>query len=409
MSVFLGADALGSIGATSSVQFLVLGFCIGCCAGFVISVAQSYGAGEKALTEKYIVNGILVSAVLSLLITAACVASVDTVIRMLRIADYLADGAKKYLVITFYGIPCTFAYNLSAGILRSCGNSKQPFFYLLCSSAVNIILDLLFVAVFGFGIRGAAVATVISQGLSAFLCFRYIYLHRFLSEGCMRHLGDRKTGLHLIAMGIPTGLQYSITAIGTIIVQSTNNALGGVFTTAYFTGSKIRQLFMCPFDAIATGASVFAAQNFGAHNKKRVDRGVRCGVVLGVSYGLGAGLVMLLFARTFASVLLGADQMITVSETALYLRSVGAFFWLLGILNVLRMCIQGLGYTKLALGSGITELAARIALCIFVVPVYGYRGICLNEPAAWVWASVYVIIIYSILKIKLRLKDNDRI
>jgi len=394
VSSFIGADALGSIGATSSVQFLVLGFCIGCCAGFVIPVAQSTGARDKQRTEKYIVNGICAASVLSLVMTVLCLAFSEGILDLLKTPSGLRADAGKYMVTLFIGIPCTYAYNLSAGILRAGGDSKTPFRWLTVSSVLNIGLDILLVTVFHMGVQGTAAATVFSQAFSAALCFRSVYRNGMMPgrRGWRQHL-DRAACGHLLAMGVPTGLQYSVTAVGTIIVQSANNALGSIYTTAFYTGSKIRQFFMCPFDAIATGTSVFAAQNYGAHNPSRVRQGIGKGVLLGVSYGAAAGIILYALAGPFAGIFLSTENQVILDAAVSYMRIIGLFLWLLGVLNVCRMCIQGLGYTKLALGSGVIELIARVILCYVWVPVYQFRAICMNEPAAWICAAAYVSLI----------------
>lgn len=409
VSKFISTDALGSVGATSSIQFLVLGFCIGCCAGFAIPVAQSFGAGEKHLVSSYIANGFRVTIILSIIMTTICIASTEPIMRMLKTPYELYDNAKRYLITLFCGIPCTFAYNLGANILRACGNSKLPFRYLAYSSGLNIILDILFVSGFHFGVQGTAVATILSQAVSAILCFGSIASCGFLHLERKQNKFDKSICGRLLSTGIPTGLQYSVTAVGTIIVQSANNALGSVYTTAFFAGSRIRQLFMCPFDGIATGASVFAAQNYGANQIKRVRQGVKQGVLLGVLYGFFAGTILTVFAHSLAGLFLSDKDLPILSAATSYLRVIGAFLWLLGILNVLRMCIQGLGHTKLALGSGVVELFSRFVLCTFWVPIYGFNAICMNEPIAWIFAATYVGLAYLCLYKRLKVATYESV
>lgn len=392
VSHFINADALGSIGASSSVQFLVLGFCIGYGNGLAIPVAHAVGAGRKDTASKYIVNGVWVAVMLSILLATVFSVLTRHILWVLQTPEVLLSNAYTYLLISFVGIPATVAYNHGASVLRSTGNSRDPFLYLAISAVFNIFLDLLFIVCFSWGVAGAAVATVIAQCLSAVLCYSQVTKQKLASHS--GHMPDSTSSLYLLSVGIPMGLQYSITAIGAIIVQSANNALGEIYTVAFAAGSKIRQFFMCPFDAIAAGASVYAGQNKGAGNLQRAQSGVRSGMFMGVLYGIIGGIVMAVGAETFANLFLNESNTVTLSAVVRYLRCVGCFLWLLGILNVYRMSIQGLGYTNLALGSGIVELCSRIILCVFFVPVYQFNAVCFNEPFAWLCAAVYVIVVF---------------
>lgn len=395
VSHFIGSDALGSVGVSSSIQFLVLGFCIGFCGGLAVPVAQSVGAKDREGVSRYIVNGVIITVLFSLILTAVFSILTGSILKMLNTDTLLYENAYRYLLITFLGIPCTMAYNLGAGILRSAGNSRAPFIYLLVSSAVNIVLDLLLVTVFKAGITGAASATLISQALSGILCFTQIGSMKLVirSEKRLSELFDIHACRKLLAMGIPMGLQYSVTAVGTIFVQRGNNDLGQVFTTGFSAGTKIRQFAMCPFDAIASGAAVFAAQNFGAGKTGRIQKGIRTGIITGVVYGLVSGIIMFAGSSVFPLLFIESDRSDILEAASSYLASIGPFLWLLGILNVCRMSVQNLGFARLALISGIVELASRIILCVFFVPLYGYRAICFNEPAAWICASLYISVI----------------
>ena len=224
---FLGINALASVGASTSVVFLILGFCNGCCGGFGIPVAQKFGARDYSTMRSYISVSLKLSVVMS--VTIAIVTSIlcADILQMMRTPENIFEGAYAYLLVTFIGVPFTFFYNLLSSIIRALGDSKTPFWFLLLSTVLNIVLDLFCILVLGWGVAGAAIATVISQGLSAVLC--YIYMYRkfdILQSTPKERRFQSKLAKTLLYIGVPMGLQFSITAIGSIMLQSANNALG---------------------------------------------------------------------------------------------------------------------------------------------------------------------------------------
>ena len=260
---FLGINALASVGASTSVIFLILGFCNGCCCGFGIPVAQKFGARDYATMRRYVTVALQLALVMSIVIAAVSGYYCRDILRMMRTPDLVFDGAYDYLLVTFIGIPCTFFYNLLASVIRALGDSKTPFWFLLFSTILNVFLDLFCILVLGWGVMGAAIATVVSQGISALLC--YFYMIRKFPILRPESADDRKfhSGLArtLLAMGVPMGLQFSITAIGSIMLQSANNALGTTCVAAFTSAIRIKMFFICPFEslgiAMATSLSVF--------------------------------------------------------------------------------------------------------------------------------------------------------
>lgn len=388
----LGTDALASVGASSSVQFLVLGFCIGICCGFGIPIAKSFGAGQQEKMRDLIFHAMVLTGVFAVILTAVCALLCPQILHLLSTPENIFKGAYQYLLVIFLGIPFTLLYNLLSSILRAVGDSKTPFMFLAFSTVLNIILDLFCIIVLRWGCAGAAIATITAQAVSGILCF--LYIRKRIPALCLskRNYQIKEAGIKvMLLMGIPMGLQYSITAIGSMVMQSANNGLGSVYVSGFTAGMRIKQFLMCPFDAIATAVSVFCGQNLGAGKADRIKRGIREGICAGVFYGLFAGIVMIFAGRTLSMLFVNKSAVEVLDASAKYLRCMGFFFWSLGILNVCRMTTQGLGYSGRAVFSGMTEMIARILVSVFFVPLYGFTAICFADQSAWVSACFYII------------------
>lgn len=388
---YLGANALASVGASSSIQFLVLGFCTGACCGFGIPVAQSFGANDHKRMRDYIFHALVITAILALTVTVACAILCPRILHMLSTPEDIFDGAYAYLLILFLGIPFTLLYNLLSAILRAVGDSRTPFLFLSISTVLNILLDLLAIIVLDMGCAGAALATILSQAISGLLCAAYILKHFPLlwlhPSNCHLRWDEVKT---MIVMGLPMGLQSSITAIGSMVMQTANNRLGSVYVSGFTAGMRIKQFAMCPFDALSTAVSTFAGQNLGARKVDRIRQGLRQGILVGMAYGLVAGLVLIFLGRPLSMIFISSAETGVLDASARYLRSMGFFYWVLGILAVSRMTTQGLGYSGLAVFSGAVEMAARVFVSLVFVPKFGYSAICFTDQSAWVSASLYI-------------------
>ncbi len=270
----LGAKALASVGASSSIQFLVLGFCMGSCTGFGVPVAKYFGAEKIEKMRDYIFNGAVLCAGIAVILTALCSVLCPQILHILSVPEDIYDNAYSYLLIIFLGIPFTILYNYLSSILRSVGDSRTPFIFLALSAVLNIFLDLFCIVVLKLGCAGAAIATISAQAISGILCLIFIIRKMkllWLKKENRTIKGDAVK--ELLAMGMPTGLQFSITAIGSMVMQSANNGLGSTYVSAFTAAMKIKQFTMCPFDAIATSASVFCSQNLGAGQSDRIKKG----------------------------------------------------------------------------------------------------------------------------------------
>ncbi len=388
----LGADALASVGASSSVQFLVLGFCIGICCGFGVPIAKNFGAGDYKKMRDCIFHAMVLTAGFAVILTAACALLCPQILRILSTPKNIFSGAYQYLLVIFLGIPFTLLYNLLSSILRAVGDSKTPFFLLAFSTILNIFLDLFCIIVLKWGCAGAGIATVTAQAVSGILCFVFIRKRIPILKLSKDNIRLRRSEVkNMLLMGLPMGLQYSITAIGSMVMQSANNGLGSIYVSGFTAGMRIKQFLMCPFDAIATAISVFCGQNLGAGKVDRIKQGIRQGVLVGVAYGLCAGLVLIFAGRNLSLLFVKGNAVEVLDASAKYLRCMGFFFWSLGILNVCRMTTQGLGYSGRAVFSGMTEMVARIVVSLVFVPMFGFTAICFADQSAWVSACIYIV------------------
>lgn len=387
----LGAQALASVGASTSVQFLVLGFCMGSCTGFGIPVAKYFGAGDLKHMKNIIFNGAILTAVIAVIITVLCTLLCPWILQVLSVQSDIYANAYSYLMIIFLGLPFTLLYNYLSSILRAVGDSRTPFLFLAFSAVLNIFLDLFFILVAGWGCAGAAFATIAAQAISGILCLIVIIRRMevlWLSKENRVVRGDSIT--ELLQMGLPTGLQFSITAIGSMVMQSANNGLGGDYVSAFTAGAKLKQFTMCPFDAIATSVSVFCSQNYGAGKIDRIHKGLRQGIAVGVGYGLFAGLILIFAGRPLSMIFVSKDASGVLDASAKYLRCMGYFYWSLGILNVTRMVTQGLGHSGRAFFSGVMEMIARTIVSLGFVEAFGYTAICFADQTAWIAACCYI-------------------
>ncbi|MBQ9065690.1 MAG: MATE family efflux transporter [Blautia sp.] len=388
----LGPNALASVGLSTSVQFLILGFCTGMCSGLGVPVARFFGAGDLKQMRSCIYHGILLAAVVAVVLTASCSLLCTWILRIMSAPEELFADAYRYLLVIFLGIPFTILYNLLAGILRSVGNSRVPFIFLAISTVLNIGLDLFCITVLGWGCAGAAIATVMSQAISGILCLVYI-----LKKAEILHLTSddrifRKKDFAMMAsMGIPMGLQLSVTAIGSMVMQASNNSLGAVCVSGFTAGTKIKQFAMCPFDAIGTAVSVFIGQNYGAGKPDRIKQGIISGFASGICYGIISGLVLIFFGRRLSMMFVGAGETAILDASARYLRALGFFYWGLAIVSIGRLMVQGLGHPGKAVAAGIIEMAARTVVCLLLVPRLGYTAICFADQSAWLTADVFLI------------------
>ena len=393
---FLGAERLAAVGATGSVNFLVIGLCLGLCSGFSIPIAQAFGAKDEREIRRCVWHAVVLSGVLSVLFAILSVLLCRPLLRLMNTPEEILDHSAAYIGIIFAAIPCCVLYNMAGGILRSLGDSRTPVVFLVLASLVNIVLDLFLIIVCGLDVAGAAIATAVSQLLAGIGCVivmirRFPVLHLSREDRRMDPVLARK----MLGTGLPMGLQFSITAIGSVMVQWSVNGLGVNAVAAVSGAVKLSAFFACVFDALASTMATYAGQNMGARKLDRINQGLRCTSVLGTVYCAAAFSVVALFARPMLGLFIDADAAPEVTEMGIRFLLINAAFYVpLLFVNIVRLSIQGMGFTRVAMLAGLFEMIARTAVALFIVPSAGFTGACFANPAAWVLADLFLFPCY---------------
>ena len=401
---FVGTKALAAVGSTGTIMFLIYGFVVGMTAGFTVLTAQKFGAGDMLAMRRTVAGASILSLIIGLILTAVFMILMKPWLTLMNTPSDIFADAYAYIMIISGGILAQMLYNLLASILRALGNSKVPLYFLILSALLNIVLDLVFIIVFHMGAAGAAIATVISQGVSGLLCLVYI-----VKKVPMLRMGREDwhpSGTLImtqIRIGIPMALQYSITAIGTMMVQSSLNILGSTLVAAFTAASKIEQVVTQAYVAMGTTMATYGAQNMGAGNVPRIRQGFKASTIIGIIYAFIAAALVMTVGKYMSYLFVSEDVELIMDSVDIYLKCVGTFFIPLAIVNIYRNGIQGLGYGLLPMMAGVAELVGRGVVAVIAAGQKSYLGVCLASPAAWVLASVLLIgMYYYIVKIDLK-------
>lgn len=391
----LGTNALAAVGSTGAVTFLLIGFSLGICSGFAIPIAQCFGAREYGELKKYLGNSIVLLAGFAVVFTVATVLLCRSILEWMDTGPEIIDDAYRYLVVIFAGIPATLLYNTVSGIQRALGDSRTPVIFLVISSLLNVALDFLLIEFIPLGVAGAAWATVISQLLCGLACLIYTakkYDVVRLGRGDLRL--SRSHSLRLINMGLPMALQTSITAIGNVVLQKFVNDLGTTAVASITAGNKVFMLFDCGTGALGVTMSNYAGQNLGARKFDRISQGVRTCTVIGCIYSVIGLLVLVFIGKPMLNLFLEAGETAVMEGGYLFIVINGAFLIPLMLVNSIRLVIQGMGYSRLAMFAGVFEMVARSVAGLFLVPAFGFTAACFAGPLAWLMADSFLIPAY---------------
>lgn len=403
----LGVEALAGVGATGSINFMIIGFCMGVCNGFVIPVAQCFGAKKPADLRKYVFNGYICSIVFAIVLTLASVIFCRRILIIMNTPADIIDHAYNYIVVIFIGIPTVFLYNMVSGVIRSLGDSKTPVVFLVLSSIINVVLDFFLILVCKMGVTGAGWATVTSQLISGLTCLIYMYKKYDILKGDKsERVLDRRFITNLCMNGVPMGLQYSITAIGSTILQAAVNTLGSTYVAAMTAGSKMFNFTCCPFDALGSTMATYAGQNVGAAKIKRLGQGVRSAMIIGSVYSV-LSLIALYFTTDYIALLfVNASETTIIALTRQFILASACFYIPLTGVNVVRFCIQGMGFSVFAISAGILEMIGRAFAAIILIPNIGFMGACLASPIAWIAADAFLFPAFIHCAKKLNARHN---
>lgn len=402
---FVGVKALAAVGTTGGLVFLILGFINGLTHGFSVIISQRFGSNDEEGVKKATAMSIILSAIATVILTILCMLTAKPLLRVMNTPLDIIDDATIYVNILFGGLIATIAYNLFASILRAFGDSRTPLYFLIIASITNIILDLVFIINFHLGVGGAALATIISQGLSAFLCFIYMRKKSDILNLKKHHYEiDKYLIRELMVVSLPMALQYSITAIGVMILQVAINGFGSTTVAAFTAGTKVEQLFIQPSIAIGMTMATYSAQNIGARELDRVRLGVKQSTMLTLGVNVISALIVIFFGAQFAKLFIQAESIDALAYSQQYLNTVAAFFPILGLLFLYRFTLQGLGSTVAPMFAGVMELIMRTAVAFVLPGLIGYAGVCLASPFAWMGATAWLL--YSYFKVMPRLQTQ---
>ena len=389
---FLGMKPLAGVGATGSLNFMVIGFCIGVCNGFAIPVAQKLGAKDYSALRRFVANVTWLCLAFSVVMTVIVSILCGDILRFMKTPEDIFEYAYIYILIIFLGIPCTFLYNFLAGVARALGDSKTPLFFLILSSVINIILDFVLMIPIPLGVAGAAIATVISQGVSGLICLFYMKNKFAILHGSRDEWRIRGSYMkQLCSIGVPMGLQYSITAIGSLVITAAVNALGATAVAGVTAAQKISNLITCPIESLGQTMAPYVGQNIGAGKKERVSDGLKKASVCGFIWSVICIPIVLFFGKPMTLLFLSEPNAKVVEYSFLFLLVSTLGFCLLTLVNTVRFSIQGMGFSSFAMTAGVLEMAARTIAGIVLAPMFGYIGICLSNVLAWIFADAFLL------------------
>ena len=392
---FVGANALAAVGSTGTIMFLIIGFLQGLTAGFTVPTAQKFGAGDLKAMRKTVGSAAILSAIVSVIMTVVSMLGMKSLLHLLNTPSDIFQDAYSYIMVICAGIFAQVLYNLLASILRALGDSKIPRYFRILAEGLNVVLDLLFIIVFHMGAVGAAYATVISQGVSGALCL--IYIVKKVPVLKMKK-DDWKMNGHLVkiqfGVGFPMALQYSITAIGSMMMQSALNILGSVVIAGFTAGSKIEQLVTQAYVALGTTMATYSAQNMGAGKIDRIRKGFKNAMIIGTIYSIVTSIFVMTAGKYLTPLFLSENLGEIMGYVDIYLKCVGMFFIPLAIVNIFRNGIQGMGYGLLPMMAGVAELIGRGVVAIIASQKRSYVGVCMASPVAWILAGGLLLVMY---------------
>lgn len=395
---FVGVDALAAVGATGSIMFLILGFTQGLTTGFTVMTAQRFGAGDREGMKKSIGSAIILSVIVTIVMTAFSTMGMNTLLTWMNTPEDIYAMAREYIIIICAGICCNVLYNLLASILRSIGNSVIPLVLLVISSVINIVLDYVLIVYGHMGVSGAAYATIIAQGISGILCLLYIVKCVPTLHVELHHLKlEAQCVKNQLSVGIPMALQFSITAVGTILVQSALNLLGSTVVASYSVSCKVEQLVTQPFAAMGVTMATYCAQNRGVNDLGRIKKGVKSANIMSAIYAVVIYGVIYMVLPYIIPLFINENIQMVYGYARTYIIICGFFFIPLGMIFIFRNALQGCGFGFMPMMGGVVELVSRSVAAFAAAKLLSYEGVCFANASAWLTAGVFLWIAYRVL------------
>ena len=399
----IGINALAAVGCTGSIMFLILGFAQGLTAGLSIITAQKFGAGDKKAIKESYFTGIVISMIVTIILTVISTIFAGTILEVMNTPVEIIEDAYNFVFIIFLGIIASMFFNFFSNIIRALGDSRTPLLYLVVACILNVVLEFGFILIFKMGVRGAALATVIAQGVSALLCIWYIKRNLPILKLKKNDLKISKgVFIEHVKMSLPMAFQASIIAIGALIVQFALNNLGAVSVAAYTAAQKIDTIAIQPMMSFGITMATYTAQNYGAKKYERIKEGVRKCILISVTFSVAVAIINIFGGHFLTAMFVGDDQKEVISLSQVYLTSNGIFYFVLSLLFIYRYTLQGLGQSFIPTVAGIMELLMRTFAAIMLSGPFGFLGVCLSNPLAWFGSCIPLACAYyiTIRKIK---------
>ena len=391
----LGDHGIAAIGATTTLYQFIVNFAWGLNNGYAIIVTQRFGAHDFKSMRQAIAGMMILDGIVTILLTVFALIFLNPLLSFMNTPEAIFADAYHYIAIIYGGMLATVGYNMLAGILRAMGNSRVPLYFLMISSVLNIVLDILFVCYTPLGVAGAGIATVIAQAVSALLCFLYMIRRykEYLPSGNDFHV-PLPMIRQLLVTGLSMAMMVSVIDAGSVIYQRANNILGEVFIAAHAAGRRIVSVFMQPLGSIATACSTFVGQNWGAGKKDRIRHAIRQVCVLEVALAFTTFCLLYVFGSFIIRFITGTDDPLIIKNAILSLRIHTAFFPALGLVFCLRTSMQSMGENKIPILASCIELSMKILAAVWMIPTFGFIGTCCTEPITWAIMAVFLIISY---------------
>jgi putative MATE family efflux protein len=404
---FLGVNALAAVGSTGAMVFLVNGFVIGLTSGFAVLVAQKFGATNEEGVRKAFASSLVLSALMTIVVTFISVVSARPLLELMNTPSDIIQDSLSYIIIIYAGNIAIIFYNILASILRSLGDSKTPLYFLIISSILNVVLDIVFIVNFSMGVAGAAYATVISQAVSAILCAIYIIKKFPILKLKKKHWKIRKSYVQKqLRIGVPMALQFSITAAGAMILQSALNSFGSKVIASYTAASKVQQLVMQPAVTFGVAMATYSGQNLGAGRIDRIKEGVKKCTMISIVVSIISTIVVILFGGAFTRLFMSGNDLEVIGYARQYLNTVSIFYIPLGLIFIYRNTLQGIGDSFVPMMAGVAEMVARTVVAFTLPILLDFTGIALADPAAWIAAAVPLAITYF-KRINVLMKEKE--
>lgn len=389
----LGDTALAEIGAVAALYGLITNFAFGMNNGLALSLSRSFGAGDEKKMKHATCWMVTISMSAAIVLMVIFLLCEKPLLMLLQVPDDTMAGAMKYLTIILIGIPFTMAYNMEAAMLQAVGNSMTPLLFLLFSSVLNITLDYVFMAPLAMGIGGAAFATVLSQGVSAFLAFllirrNYPLLHFKKTD----YKVEKKFVLEMAGAGLSMALMSAIYNIGSVILQGSINALGNLYITAQVGARRLAELFHTPGLALGTSVATYTSQNMGGGNRSRIKKGVWSAFFMFAIWWVISMIFVTFLAEDAVRLVTGSSNAEIIYNTVLYLRISFPLIPTMAVIIILRNMLQGMNHLLMPLICSGLELLGKVVFAIRIVPVYGYVAVCVCEPATWIICCIFILI-----------------